>query len=139
MRRHRFGEGEYKYFAAPLPGARRRARRALYPPLAEVANDWAGRLRQEAPLPGRARRVPRALPRAPARRRPTPLILRYVAGGHNALHQDLYGDVAFPLQAVTALSRAGRDFAGGQFVLVEQRPRAQSRGHVIDARARRVR
>jgi hypothetical protein len=131
MRRHRFGEGEYKYFDAPLPALVDEARHALYPPLAEVANDWARRLGQEAPYPAD---LDAFLERchAAGQTRPTPLILRYVTGGHNTLHQDLYGDVAFPLQAVTALNRAGTDFVGGQFVLVEQRPRAQSRVHVVD-------
>ena len=131
MRRHRFGEGEYKYFDAPLPALIDEARHALYPPLAEVANDWARRLGDDASYPGD---LDAFLERchAAGQRRPTPLILRYFAGGHNTLHQDLYGDLAFPLQAVTILNRSGTDFEGGQFVLVEQRPRAQSRAHVID-------
>ena len=131
MRRHRFGEGEYKYFDAPLPALVDEARHALYPPLAALANDWAGRLRRRRAIPAELDAFLARCHR-PARPRPTPLILRYVEGGHNTLHQDLYGDLAFPLQAVTALNRAGTDFAGGQFVLVEQRPRAQSRAHVIE-------
>jgi len=131
MRRHRFGEGEYKYFDSPLPALVDEARRALYPPLAEVANGWARRLGQDAPYPAALEAFLERCHSA-GQTRPTPLLLRYFAGGHNTLHQDLYGDVAFPLQAVTALNRAGTDFAGGQFVLVEQRPRAQSRAHVID-------
>jgi hypothetical protein len=131
MRRHRFGEGEYRYFDAPLPEPIDEARHALYPPLAAVANEWAARL-------GEGTRYPTDLDaflarcHAAGQRRPTPLILRYFEGGHNTLHQDLYGAVAFPLQAVTLLNRPGADFEGGQFVLVEQRPRAQSRAHVID-------
>jgi uncharacterized protein len=133
MRRHRFGEGEYRYFDAPLPEPIEDARRALYPPLAEVANTWAERLGQPPAFPsgldGFLDRCHRA-----GQRLTTPLILRYHDGGHNTLHQDLYGEIAFPLQAVTVLNRPGRDFEGGQFVLVEQRPRAQSRAHVIDLR-----
>jgi hypothetical protein len=131
MRRHRFGEGEYKYFDAPLPALIDEARHALYPSLAEVANEWARRLGDEAAYPAD---LDAFLERchAAGQTRPTPLILRYFEGGHNTLHQDLYGDVAFPLQAVTILNRSGTDFEGGQFVLVEQRPRAQSRAHVID-------
>ncbi len=133
MRRHRFGEGEYRYFDAPLPTPIDQARRALYPPLAELANAWAERL-------GESVRFPHDLDAFLSRchqagqKRTTPLILRYFEGGHNTLHQDLYGDIAFPLQAVTILNRPGEDFDGGQFVLVEQRPRAQSRAHVIDLR-----
>ena len=131
MRRHRFGEGRYRYFDAPLPALVEEARHALYPPLAAVANDWARRLGEEPAFPaGLDAFLDRC--HAAGQARPTPLILRYEAGGHNTLHQDLYGEVAFPLQAVTALNRAGTDFTGGQFVLVEQRPRAQSRAHVIE-------
>jgi len=131
MRRHHFGEGEYRYFGAPLPGPVDDARHALYPPLAAIARRWGALLGEDAGYPddldGFLRRCRRA-----GQTRTTPLLLRYAAGGHNTLHQDLYGDVAFPLQAVTALSEPGADFEGGQFVLVEQRPRAQSRAHVID-------
>jgi hypothetical protein len=131
MRRYRFGEGAYKYFDAPLPELIDAARRALYPPLAALANDWAERLGQSADFPPDLDAFLERCHRA-GQRRPTPLILRYGPGGHNTLHQDLYGEVAFPLQAVTVLDRTGEDFAGGQFVLLEQRPRAQSRAHVID-------
>ncbi len=131
MRRHRFGEGEYKYFDAPLPALIDDARHALYPPLADVANDWAGRLGEPADFPPELDEF-LARCHAAGQTRPTPLILRYFEGGHNTLHQDLYGEVAFPLQAVTILNRPGTDFEGGQFVLMEQRPRAQSRAHVID-------
>jgi uncharacterized protein len=131
MRRHRFGEGEYKYFDAPLPALVDEARHTFYPPLAALANDWARRLGEEAAYPPELDEF-LARCHAAGQTRPTPLILRYFAGGHNTLHQDLYGELAFPLQAVTVLNRAGTDFAGGQFVLVEQRPRAQSRAHVID-------
>jgi hypothetical protein len=128
MRRYRFGEGEYKYFDAPLPAVVEQARQALYPPLAELANTWAERLGEPAGFPDRLDAFLERCHRA-GQRRPTPLMLRYFEGGHNTLHQDLYGEVAFPLQAVTLL---GEDFKGGQFVLLEQRPRAQSRAHVIE-------
>jgi uncharacterized protein len=128
MRRHRFGEGEYKYFGAPLPGLVDEARHALYPPLAELANEWARRLGEPPEFPPDLDAFLERCHRA-GQRRPTPLMLRYFEGGHNTLHQDLYGEIAFPLQAVTLL---GDGFAGGQFVLLEQRPRAQSRAHVIE-------
>jgi uncharacterized protein len=131
MRRYRFGEGEYKYFDAPLPDPIEQARHALYPPLARLANDWAQRLGKPAEFPEHLGAFLDRCHEA-GQRRTTPLMLRYFEGGHNTLHQDLYGDVAFPLQAVTVLNRPGTDFDGGQFVLVEQRPRAQSRAHVID-------
>jgi hypothetical protein len=131
MRRYRFGEGEYKYFDAPLPELIDGARRALYPPLAELANAWARRLGEPATFPAELDDFLARCHRA-GQRRTTPLILRYHEGGHNTLHQDVYGDVAFPLQVVTMLDRPGVDFEGGQFVLLEQRPRAQSRAHVID-------
>jgi uncharacterized protein len=131
MRRYRFGEGEYKYFDAPLPELIDDARHALYPPLAQLANDWAQRLWEPATYPAELDDFLARCHRA-GQRRTTPLILRYVEGGHNTLHQDVYGDVAFPLQVVTMLDRPGEDFEGGQFVLLEQRPRAQSRAHVID-------
>ena len=132
MRRYRFGEGEYKYFDAPLPDVIDGARHALYPPLADAGQRVGAAAGGARHLPGRARRLPRRAATAPASARTTPLILRYREGGHNTLHQDVYGDVAFPLQVVTMLDRPGEDFEGGQFVLLEQRPRAQSRAHVID-------
>ena len=131
MRRYRFGEGEYKYFDAPLPELIDEARYELYSPLAALANEWARRLGEVAEYPRELDAFLEQCHRA-GQTRPTPLILRYGEGGHNTLHQDIYGAVAFPLQAVTVLNRAGIDFEGGQFVLLEQRPRAQSRAHVID-------
>jgi hypothetical protein len=131
MRRYRFGEGEYKYFDAPLPALIDGARHALYPPLAELANEWAQRLGEPTDFPANLDAFLERCHRA-GQRRPTPLILRYREGGHNTLHQDIYGDVAFPVQAVTVLDRPGADFEGGEFVLLEQRPRAQSRAHVIE-------
>jgi uncharacterized protein len=127
MRRYRFGEGVYRYFRYPLPSVVAAVREAAYPPLARVAADWADRL-------GQADRPPERLAELTARcaaagqERPTPLILRYGPGGYNCLHQDLYGEVAFPLQVTVALSRPGVDFTGGEQLFVEQRPRAQSRG-----------
>jgi len=130
MERYRFGRGEYKYFAAPLPPAVAALRAAAYPPLAAIANRW------ESALGGR-RHWPADLARCLAlcakhgQTKPTPLLLRYDAGGYNCLHQDLYGEIAFPLQITCALSRRGVDFTGGESLLVEQRPRAQSRGDVV--------
>jgi hypothetical protein len=128
MRRYRFGEGAYKYFDAPLPALIDDARHALYPPLAAIANAWAEKLGEDVEYPPELEGFLERCHRA-GQQRTTPLILRYGPGGHNTLHQDLYGDVAFFLQAVTILDT---DFEGGQFVLLEQRPRAQSRAHVID-------
>lgn len=130
MARHRFGEGEYQYFDYPLPPLIASMRTAFYPPLAQVANRWAEAL-------GSVERFPAEHAdflshcRAHGQCKPTPLILRYEAGGYNCLHQDLYGKVAFPLQVVFLLSRPGDDFTGGEFLLLEQRPRAQSRGEAI--------
>jgi hypothetical protein len=129
MARHRFGEGEYKYFAHPLPEPVAQLRAALYPPLAEAANRWAERLGEDVRYPEELDEFLERCHRA-GQTRPTPLILRYGPGDWNALHQDVYGDVAFPFQAVTLLDRP-EDFDGGEFVLLEQRPRAQSRAHVL--------
>ena len=133
MARHRFGDGEYRYFDHPLPDAVAQLREAFYPPLAEAANRWAERLGEGTGYPDRLSDFLRACHRA-GQKRPTPLMLRYRAGDWNALHQDLYGEVAFPFQIVTVLDRPGTDFQGGEFVLLEQRPRAQSRAHVVDLR-----
>jgi hypothetical protein len=133
MARHRFGEGEYRYFDHPLPDAVAQLREAFYPPLAEAANRWAERLGEDTRCPDRLSDFLRVCHRA-GQKRPTPLMLRYGVGDWNALHQDLYGDVAFPFQVVTVLDRPGTDFHGGEFVLLEQRPRAQSRAHVISLR-----
>jgi hypothetical protein len=133
MARHRFGAGQYKYFDNPLPELIDGLRHALYPGLAEVANEWAARLGENGAAPPFPPALDEFLARchAAGQRRPTPLILRYGPGGHNTLHQDVYGEVVFPLQALTVLSRPGEDFTGGELVLVEQRPRAQSRAHVV--------
>ncbi|OFX04022.1 MAG: proline hydroxylase [Alphaproteobacteria bacterium RIFCSPHIGHO2_12_FULL_66_14] len=130
MQRHGYGRGEYQYFTYPLPAPVERLRQALYPPLADVANRWNGQL-------GRERRFPPALEdwlgecHAGGQKRPTPLLLRYGPGDYNCLHRDLYGDLVFPLQATVLLSDPVRDFSGGEFMLVEQRPRMQSRGEVV--------
>lgn len=131
MARHRFGDGRYRYFERPLPDVIAGLRTAFYRHLAPLANDWSQRLRDEGerfPLE-HDQLLERC--RAAGQERPTPLILRYGPGDWNALHQDLYGDVFFPFQVLTVLSEPGIDFAGGEFVLLEQRPRAQSRAHVL--------
>jgi hypothetical protein len=131
MARHRFGDGRYRYFDRPLPAAIADLRAAFYRHLAPVANDWSALLRGDGetfPL-AHEELVERCA--AAGQTRPTPLILRYGEGDWNALHQDLYGDVFFPFQALTVLSEPGVDFDGGEFVLLEQRPRAQSRAHVV--------
>ena len=130
MARFSFGEGEYKYFADPLPPVVLALRRHAYHHLAGIANGW------NALLGGKPAHPPElddflAVCAEHGQIKPTPLLLRYEAGGYNCLHQDLYGDVAFPLQMTCLLSRPGSDFTGGEFLLVEQRPRAQSRGEVV--------
>jgi len=133
MARHGFGRGEYKYFSYPLPRIVERLRQGLYGPLAAVANAWAERL-------GEDRRFPDGLDdmlarcREAGQTRPTPLLLTYGAGDYNCLHQDLYGDQVFPLQAAFLLDEPGRDFDGGEFVIVEQRPRQQSAPQVVPLR-----
>ncbi|MBC7893273.1 MAG: 2OG-Fe(II) oxygenase [Sphingobacteriaceae bacterium] len=133
MARHQFGLGEYKYFQYPLPDLVQRLRTDLYPLLVPVANEWMQRL-------GNPVRFPKTHPELLARcaeagqLRPTPLLLRYEPGGYNALHQDLYGEVYFPFQALVVLSEAGEEFTGGELVLVEQRPRAHSKAVVLTPR-----
>ena len=127
MAAHNFGRGEYRYFAYPLPEPVARLRTELYRELAPTAQAWAGRLgRDPSAFPSSLDEF-LARCHAAGQRRPTPLLLRYRAGDWNALHQDLYGAVAFPLQVLVVLSARGRDYEGGEVVLVEQRPRAQSR------------
>ena len=131
MARYRFGDGRYRYFDHPLPEPIAQLRLSFYGHLAPIANDWAGLLSGEHPTfpPTHDELLARCA--AAGQRRPTPLILRYGEGDWNALHQDLYGEVFFPFQVLTVLSESGRDFDGGEFVLMEQRPRAQSRAHVL--------
>ena len=134
MERFRFGAGEYKYFSLPLPPIVQSLREQLYERIVPIANRWAGRLkppRAKGPaFPDTLDRYLRAC-HAAGQKRPTPLLLSYAAGGYNCLHQDIYGELAFPLQVVFMLSRRDADYTGGEFLLVEQRPRAQSRGHAI--------
>ena len=130
MARHNFGRGEYRYFDDPLPALVAELRTAFYPPLARVATRWAEQLDTGEHYPPTLDEF-LARCHAAGQRRPTPLLLRYGPGDWNALHQDLYGEVAFPLQAATVLDRPGVDFEGGELVLTEQRPRAQSRAHVV--------
>jgi uncharacterized protein len=130
MARHQFGEGEYKYFAGPLPGLVRELRRATYRHLAPIANAWSEALDGSAPFPERHEEFLSSC-HAQGQTRPTPLLLRYTEGGFNCLHQDLYGPVHFPLQIVIALDRPDLDYEGGHFLLVEGRPRAQSRGEAL--------
>ena len=130
MERHGFGKGEYKYFDYPLPPGVAALRAALYAPLAAIANRWHDAMGIDIRFPARHDEFI-ARCHAAGQRRPTPLILQYHTGDYNCLHQDLYGEHVFPLQAAILLSRPGADFAGGEFVLTEQRPRMQSRAEVV--------
>jgi hypothetical protein len=126
MGRHRFGEGEYRYFAEPFPEAVTGLKRALYPRLLPIARDWWARLGRDTPWPDS---LPEwlAMCHAAGQAKSTPILLKYQAGDWNALHRDLYGDLVFPLQTVINLNNPGVDHTGGEFLLYEQRPRAQSR------------
>jgi hypothetical protein len=126
MARHRFGEGQYRYFDHPLPSVVAELRAAFWPHLLPVAREWAGRLDRKSPWPDDLDAWLDRCHRA-GQTRPTPLLLRYGPGDWNALHRDLYGDLVFPLQVVVGLDEPGVDHHGGEFVVVEQRPRAQSR------------
>ena len=133
MARHGFGKGEYRYFKYPLPELLGDLRTALYPRLSGVANAWNARMGIEERYPdNHASFLARC--HAAGQTRPTPLLLQYVPGDFNCLHQDLYGDLAFPIQVAILLSEPGTDFTGGEFVLTEQRPRMQSRAEVVPLR-----
>ncbi|GIP38535.1 prolyl 4-hydroxylase [Paenibacillus sp. J31TS4] len=130
MARYRFGEGRYRYYRQPLPETIRELRESFYSELAGTANLWRERLGQEPIYPPVLSEF-LAECHASGQSRPTPLLLKYEAGGYNCLHQDLYGELAFPFQVVFVLSERERDYTGGEFLLVEQRPRAQSRGRAL--------
>jgi uncharacterized protein len=133
MARHGFGKGEYRYFRYPLPDLLTGLRTALYRRLAPIANEWNVRMGEGASYPAKHRDYLRLCHDA-GQQRPTPLLLQYGAGDFNCLHQDLYGDLVFPIQVAVLLSEPGRDFTGGEFVLTEQRPRMQSRAEVVGLR-----
>jgi hypothetical protein len=130
MARHGFGRGDYKYFSYPLPQPLKELRPRLYARLAPIANRWAEMRGEEAHYPKRHADYLARCHQA-GQNRPTPLLLKYGAGDYNCLHQDLYGAHVFPLQVAALLSRPGEDFTGGEFVMTEQRPRAQSRASVV--------
>jgi uncharacterized protein len=133
MERYRFGIGDYKYFDNPLPPAVASLRTSAYPHLANIANRWAEGLGETgAQYPSEHGAFLKICHKA-GQKKPTPLMLHYEAGGYNCLHQDLYGEVSFPLQMVFLLGQAGRDWEGGEFILVEQQPRAQSKAEVVHA------
>jgi len=130
MARHNFGEGEYRYFAYPLPPLVANLRKALYRKLASIANAWNEALRERTTFPSTLEAYLEQCHLA-GQTKATPLMLTYGAGGWNALHQDLYGELVFPLQVTCFLSRPGVEYEGGEFLLVENRPRAQSRGEAF--------
>ncbi len=130
MARQSYGEGEYRYFAEPVPEPVASLRESFYTPLAAIADRWAARLRSDERFPDTISEY-RAVCESRGQVHPTPLMLDYREGGYNCLHQDVYGDLAFPLQAAGMLSRPCADFEGGEFLLVEQRPRKQSRGEAV--------
>ena len=133
MERYRFGLGEYKYFNYPLPVIIEQMRQSIYPHLATVANTWMRVLNIDKHFPETHQELLEEC-HAHQQTRPTPLILRYDKGGYNTLHQDLYGDIYFPMQLVLFLDEPGKDYEGGEFVLIEQRPRAQSKAIVLKPR-----
>jgi uncharacterized protein len=127
MERYRFGAGQYRYFAEPFPEPVGELRAALYPRLLPIAREWAARLGRPAPWPDTLAQW-LEMCHAAGQAKPTPILLKYGRDGWNALHRDLYGDLVFPLQVVIGLDEPGTDYTGGEFLLVEQRARAQSRG-----------
>ena len=127
MDRHRFGSGQYRYFTHDLPEPVRTLREAFYPHLLTIARSWACRLGRPAPWPDTLDEW-LAMCHHGGQSRSAQILLRYQAGDWNALHRDLFGDLIFPLQVVIGLDEQGADYTGGEFLLVEQRPRAQSRG-----------
>jgi hypothetical protein len=133
MQRHAFGRGEYQYFDYPLPPVVTNLRQALYPHLAPLANRWNENLRLDTRFPPSLQAYLKQCHTA-GQTRPTPLMLKYGRDDFNCLHQDLYGPFVFPMQATILLSDPGRDFTGGEFLLMEQRPRAQSRAEVVPLR-----
>jgi hypothetical protein len=130
MARYRFGRGEYQYFTYPLPPLIDKLRHELYAQLVPAARDWMSTLSIEARFPADLDAFLRTCHKA-GQPRPTPLLLQYREGDFNCLHQDLYGDIVFPFQVVVALSRPEEEYSGGELLLVEQQPRAQSIGHAI--------
>ncbi len=133
MERHRFGLGEYKYFSYPLPDLIQTMRTEIYPNLAPIANTWMERLNLDTRFPDTFAEM-QNLCHKNGQLKPTPLILKYGKGGFNTLHQDLYGDVYFPIQLAVFLNEPDEDYAGGEFVLTEQVPRAQSKAIVLRPR-----
>ena len=130
MARHGFGRGEYRYYSYPLPEIVAELRETLYPRLAVIANSWNTAMGKPERFPlEHCEFLERC--RAAGQTKPTPLLLQYGPGDYNCLHQDLYGENVFPLQVAILLSRPDEDFAGGEFVLTEQRPRMQSRAEVV--------
>ncbi len=130
MARYRFGQGEYKYFSYPLPAPVAGLRERFYAQLAPAARDWMAALKIECDYPATLAEFIETC-HAAGQTRPTPLLLRYREGDFNCLHQDLYGPIVFPFQVIVALSEPGREYSGGELLLVEQRPRAQSAGRAL--------
>src|SRR5688572_24371242 len=133
MERYRFGSGEYKYFNYPLPNLIQTIRENVYPHLAPIANGWMRMLNIDKKFPNGFDEL-QTLCQTNNQTKPTVLILKYGKGGHNTLHQDLYGEIFFPIQAVLFLNEPDEDFTGGEFVLTQQTPRAQSKAIVLKPR-----
>jgi hypothetical protein len=131
MEHHGYGLGQYKYYSYPLPGVVQALRESVYPHIAPIANKWMEVLNIDKQFPGSLYELT-DLCHQHNQLRPTPLILKYNKGGYNAMHQDLYGEVYFPMQLVVCLNQPGKDYEGGEFVLVEQRPRMQSKAIVLN-------